>query len=408
MRKILRKILVFALMLALIAEVLPNNTEVSAVSKPKTPKITVKASDDGTSITVTIGKTKRADGYQIVAKLPGSEDFTELKLLEENGKKKRTFTAENLPGGTYSIKVRGYKNKKEKKVWGKYSKVQTLTIEGISAPTYAVGDIVQFGSYEQDGEDNGKEPIEWIVLSNDGSKLFMVSMLALDDGVINNVSKKKKKDYSWKNSDMRSWLNGEFFEQAFTKEEAGFIADTELTDVGTTDKVFLLSSAEISNKEYGFVNRKDRGCGASVYAECSKPGNEEKYVFVWDDDEWPPYYIASKDKLACFWWLRTQSGEEDDEYYMITDDGYFVSVSCFGDELETGRGDDEEDIYIENNGFGIRPAITVNLGTGAEGLIIPTEKTRAEEWANAGKTYDLPAWYEVDDEEDDDYEDYYD
>ena len=82
MKKFFRKFLVFALVLVMAAGVLPNISEISAASKPKTPKITVAASEDGTSINVTIGKIKNADGYQIVAKLPGSEDFTEVKKLE--------------------------------------------------------------------------------------------------------------------------------------------------------------------------------------------------------------------------------------------------------------------------------------------------------------------------------------
>ena len=49
------------------------------------------------------------------------------------------------------------------------------------AKTVTVGDIISYGSYEQDAdESNGKEPIEWLVLDVDGDKALMISKYGLD------------------------------------------------------------------------------------------------------------------------------------------------------------------------------------------------------------------------------------
>ena len=62
-RQILRKLLVFALILTLMVGVVPNASDISAATKPKKPTITVSVNENGSSVTVTIGQTKGAEGY---------------------------------------------------------------------------------------------------------------------------------------------------------------------------------------------------------------------------------------------------------------------------------------------------------------------------------------------------------
>ena len=128
-RQILRKLLVFVLAAVMVAGILPDITGISAASKPKKPKITVTVDENGSSVTVTIGKTKRAEGYQVMVKLPGAKKYKELQILEQSGKKKRTFSVDNLDAGEYSVKVRAYRTEDGTKVWSKYSAAQTVTIE---------------------------------------------------------------------------------------------------------------------------------------------------------------------------------------------------------------------------------------------------------------------------------------
>ena len=65
------------------------------------------------------------------------------------------------------------------KITVKKKSVSTGTVTDFSKAK--TGDYIVFGSYEQDNNlDNGTEPIEWLVLSNDGSELYVISKYALD------------------------------------------------------------------------------------------------------------------------------------------------------------------------------------------------------------------------------------
>ena len=80
-----------------------------------------------------------------------------------------------------------------------------------------VGDIVEFGSYEQDGNaSNGKEPIEWRVLAVEGNRAYVVSQKALDARAFN---ADEDDGNDWNSSDLKKWLENDFASQAFTGDE---------------------------------------------------------------------------------------------------------------------------------------------------------------------------------------------
>lgn len=67
-----------------------------------------------------------------------------------------------------------------------------------------VGDIVEFGSYEQDGDtSNGKEPIEWRVLAVEGNRAYVVSQKALDAHAFNEDTDDGN---DWNSSELKAWL----------------------------------------------------------------------------------------------------------------------------------------------------------------------------------------------------------
>ena len=112
-----------------------------------------------------------------------------------------------------------------------------------------VGDIITFGSYEQDNvSSNGKEPIEWIVLSNDGEKMLLLSKYALDCKQYNT----EDTEITWENCTLRNWLNGSFYNTAFSEKEKLMIKKTIVVNDdnpesgtkggnNTSDNIFLLS-----------------------------------------------------------------------------------------------------------------------------------------------------------------------
>ena len=92
-----------------------------------------------------------------------------------------------------------------------------------------VGDIIEIGSFEQDGDEtNGAEPIEWQVLAEeDGKKLLLSKYVLMPLGNLM-VFPGDGVKYSWKECGIRTYLNGEFYESAFTDAEREQIAETEI------------------------------------------------------------------------------------------------------------------------------------------------------------------------------------
>ena len=150
---------------------------------------------------------------------------------------------------------------------------------------------MKFGQYEQDGDKtNGEEAIEWRVLAVEDGKALVISEYALDAKPYNT----EDDDITWEECSLRSWLNEDFYQAAFSEEEQELIALTQVVnednpDYGieggndTEDKVFLLSIAEA--REY-FADDESRMCYATQYAK-------DNGAYVYDGTG------------ASFWWLRS-------------------------------------------------------------------------------------------------------
>lgn len=192
-----------------------------------------------------------------------------------------------------------------------------------------IGTETLFGRFEQDNNpDNGPEPISWQVLTVKDGKALLVSQDCLEYMPFN--TNQTEYGFWWSTSSIRTWLNNDFMNAAFTDEESDLIVYGEINnDIddesrgsmfgcgGTFDKVFLLSNDEV--KEYmtgdfaGFVYSP-----ASVYAE-NKGLNETS-------------------KEASDWYIRTPGRVNNAAVYK--EGGYWSQES-------------------PNKNFGIRPAVWV-------------------------------------------------
>lgn len=107
-----------------------------------------------------------------------------------------------------------------------------------------IGDIVPFGYYEQDNDEvNGKESIEWYVLDASEEEMTLLAVNILDALAFSS----EQKVVTWKDSEMRQWLNEEFYQTAFdSAEQADMLTTVVENDNGedTEDKVYLLSHRE--------------------------------------------------------------------------------------------------------------------------------------------------------------------
>ncbi len=136
-----------------------------------------------------------------------------------------------------------------------------------------VGDIVEFGSYEQDNNYfNGKEPIRWIVVEKFSNCIKLVSEYVLDSRAFGTGIW----DSAWENSDVRSWLNNDFYNTAFRYDEQKimelgknhnqggyYVADKN----NTYDMVWLLNIKEL-NAYFG-PKERSRVCYPTAYASAN-------------------------------------------------------------------------------------------------------------------------------------------
>ena len=92
-----------------------------------------------------------------------------------------------------------------------------------------VGDEFTLGKYEQDNDlENGAEDIEWVVLEKTGGNEYLcISKYILDAQVFgkDNLEIRNR----WSTSYLREWLNGSFYNTAFTDADARNLAEMSTT-----------------------------------------------------------------------------------------------------------------------------------------------------------------------------------
>ena len=97
---------------------------------------------------------------------------------------------------------------------GTTAKVESSSQKKDKNPDYKIGETIEFGNYPQD-KDGTEKPIEWIVMKKEGNQVLLLSKYVLDAKPYN----KEWEDVTWETSDIRQWLNNEFYTTAFNKAE---------------------------------------------------------------------------------------------------------------------------------------------------------------------------------------------
>ena len=199
--------------------------------------------------------------------------------------------------------------------------------KSVSKKGTKVGETIEFGNYPQD-KDGTEKPIEWIVMKKEGNQVLLLSKYVLDAKPYN----EELEEVTWETSDIRQWLNNEFYTTAFNKAEkariqTSLIKNKDNSEYGTSggndteDKVFLLSKKEAKTL---FLYNEEKIAKATEYAEKSG-------VYV------------NEEKAAC-WWLRSPGGSGSRAAGM---------GNC---GWVDGDGDD-----VDVNYDGVRPALHLNL-----------------------------------------------
>lgn len=177
-----------------------------------------------------------------------------------------------------------------------------------------IGDIVEYGSYEQDGdESNGAESLEWIVLDRTDEGTLLVTKYVIDGKPYDEGSYGVTR---WDTSTLRAWLNGEFLDGTFTSEEREallqkhtyvqvenpFESGYYYPDLDVWDTVFLLETEDIRQKYFTMVYPVD----VTPYAKENGAHYDE-------------------DSSGAWWWVELTSfydGEPSDRHVITRDYSY--------------------------------------------------------------------------------------
>lgn len=237
----------------------------------------------------------------------------------------------------------------------------TEALETVTLKDAEIGDIVQMGTYEQDGDAETEDPICWDVLDKDGDAVLLIS----HDVIAYQRFSDSRKCVIWEDSEIRTWLNQEFYAEAFDEEEQASIRETTLENLSTVgfaahvdpsgdvqvresrpdtkDKIFLLSWKE-AEQYYG-----NRLTDASVLGRRPSRAVLQKRKAIFTDliiEELPAMYPYSRhlpDGTERLPWMLRSIGMKD---YTILVIGY------------EGKWDqDYPDSYN-----GVRPVMWVNVG----------------------------------------------
>lgn len=264
---------------------------------------------------------------------------------------------------------------------------------------------VKLGKYEQDNNfDNGKEDIEWIVVEKEGGKALLLSKYIIDlkqydellgeDGhIINKQDNFEAILTDWKNSDVRKWLNDDFYVETFNKEEKNIICGSEISfsvehknlyshgsfskeygQVEEKDKLFLLSTHDINL----YMGRTGNNPNKKIIAEASEyvknifdKNYKEKYVknMYFDDKELEGERFINYFVTNCQTYMLRDVAKVDDYNLVkcVDENGYMAKFGkCFEltpyNSLDSDRIKKYNKADVNNFVMGIRPAMWVDFG----------------------------------------------
>ena len=215
------------------------------------------------------------------------------------------------------------------------------------------------GRYEQDNDlGNGKEPIEWEVLTVQKDRELVISKYALDFRKYNDVFE----DMTWETCSLRKWLNGDFYNNAFSDAEKNQILlvtnenpDNPVygTDGGnlTQDRIFLLSYPET---QWYFTSDADRVSGLTDYARANAQMVNSQ----------SPYYTPNQaPRTEASWWLRTPGSNP----------GLALNVTTGGSVFLDGYS--SPDMVGDNWCLDVRPAFWLKLAPAPKPTATPKPRT---------------------------------
>lgn len=193
---------------------------------------------------------------------------------------------------------------------------ETSLEDGYHSPAIQDGvttwDCIYLGNYRQDAFYQ-RSLLKWNVLSVDGDTATLIS-----DSILHMMPFQTADNSTrWESSPIRTWLNTEFYQSAFSEQEKTAIRSVtvkhatdgenpETAPPDTIDRLYLLSADEAVNEAYGFVSGKQRKRDMTKYAALASRTNE----------------------LVSGWWLRTPGHEAGRIRYVAGENGAINFLGC--------------------------------------------------------------------------------
>lgn len=163
------------------------------------------------------------------------------------------------------------------------------------------------------------EPIVWNILDNTNDEYCLLSNTLLDACCFSNslsarpINGKYVNPNNYEYSDVRTWLNGEFYNSAFAFGNSviqvtivdNSASSTNSPDNGyacsnTFDKVFLPSYKDFMNSNYGFASDKSRECKTTDWARARGSYISTEYSYYGNANYWTrsPYNRSQYDSWS--------------------------------------------------------------------------------------------------------------
>ena len=231
---------------------------------------------------------------------------------------------------------------------------RTFESELAALENAAIGDTVAFGS--------SRNPQEWTVLEKNGDELLLLSRRAVAVSRYNASSA----DTAWEKSDIRQWLNGEYYETAFGKRERALLRETSPDGDGNSYGGYGYGVSDDDGEAYddGYIYDDGEGVDFLSYTPAADGKAAVTDIFFLPDLKEVNLHLKTPADKRCLaplpeknetaegeapaeyigWWLRTQTNQG--------------MPACYIDE----NGEAQYDYYGEDPALGVRPAVWVSLG----------------------------------------------
>lgn len=202
------------------------------------------------------------------------------------------------------------------------------------------------------------EPLKWRVLDKETGLIMCESII--DSQAINNTAyyvqdgnairryyfynnaEHTQYLYNYNTSSIRSWLNDDFYNTAFSSADK-----TAIANYSENDKVSLPDFTVVISEEYGFTNSDEKDSSRMAkgtdYAKCQGLELSNK----------------SATKNYSPWWLSIS----DSRYYRDSGFGMDYTYNYRPVYIVSPDGNTDSSAYAMNSSIGVRPVLQLNLHT---------------------------------------------